>query len=313
MITTFHLFPLLPPELRLKIWHLATVDRSLARANLFSIHPSGTDSFATSNHSAYFGPPFCGHGCSHDAEYCMTWEHHRGCASLADSGLWDACQDSRNIMYQMRKRLTEAGRPTRPITAIATDAQQDTRRFTFLPSKDVFIFDLLNYYQAVKHHCWIDAPFNFSRKLVRLFEHIAFEFDIKWFEGQNCSTYTEEGRLARELLVKLALDLTEDTTIYLIDYRLCRHATPPREHLQMDTSVFHGLNGRFIEVIEEDGWGYVCDNPPIPSAVRLMREVWTSVHSATYWVMDREMACRHARLALLAWEPDQKDIHHGLP
>lgn len=111
---TFHLFPLLPPELRLQIWNLAIRDYNRRGVQFF-----GIDSFTAGRFrmSLVLRPTQCGKICDDctdddgDFPFSGTFFHGNKSSHFIDGGLWDACYESRQVMIQRFGRIT----PDRPL------------------------------------------------------------------------------------------------------------------------------------------------------------------------------------------------------
>ncbi|KAJ3474634.1 hypothetical protein NLG97_g9755 [Lecanicillium saksenae] len=281
----FHLFPSLPPELRLHIWSLAVMDReNTAGANFFTIY----------------------HRASH------SWKHHKGSYSLADSGLWEACHDSRDMMKRMETQLCSKSSPLVtlshlgrvPMTAIVTDHCGETRRFTVLPGEDLFVFDLGEYFEAsLDFPCFVESiTTRTGRGRLDLCRNVAFELDESWFEFTRGHQIDYESLLMVEFVIRAALEMRSNSTIYLIDYAL----RPRAKDVQPSGAVFQTTRGRFVEFVNEKEWGFDVDDNPLD-----LRRFYGALYFIC--VVNREIFMRansppgrpeYANVALLGWAPN---------
>ncbi|KAK8150055.1 hypothetical protein G3M48_004434 [Beauveria asiatica] len=160
MANSFHLFSRLPEYVRNMIWKAAVWDRSVSSANFFTILPSG-GAYLASSPRVHLGPPM---GTEQECKCCRdvgSWELTMGSGCMADSGLWEACHESRAVMRRMYP--TAQGYDGETATGLATDRRGITRRYTFVPSRDVLNIGLYNFIHAFKNpdreiDCVFDVP-----------------------------------------------------------------------------------------------------------------------------------------------------------
>lgn len=171
--------------------------------------------------------------------------------------MWDACRDSRDTMKKMLSEHVSKD-PHSVTTGLGADCQRVVRRFTFQPHQDLFIVNLLVYWTASKQGCSIDTAKSLGRSLmVSDLDHVAFDIDPVYWQGDfGYRIWTWPLRN----ILEIALATSHPKTIYLLDYRI-RRLKQPGNDSAMDTTVFHGSNGRFIEVTVEDEWGYTEEQP----------------------------------------------------
>ncbi|KAM3556865.1 hypothetical protein ARSEF4850_005339 [Beauveria asiatica] len=160
MANSFHPFSRLPEYLRNMIWTAAVWDRSVSSANFFTILPS-SGGYLASSPRVHLGPPM---STEHECKCCWdvgSWELTMGSGCMADSGLWEACHESRAVMRRMYP--TAQGYDGETATGLATDRRGITRRYTFVPSRDVLNIGLYNFINAFKNpnreiDCVFDVP-----------------------------------------------------------------------------------------------------------------------------------------------------------
>ncbi|KAM3501621.1 hypothetical protein MY10362_005403 [Beauveria mimosiformis] len=188
MATTFHPFSRLPEDLRNMIWKAAVWDRSVSSANFFTILPSSGAYLATSPR-VRLGPPTLTENVCNCRWQVGSWEFTMGSGCMMDSGLWEACHESRAVMKL--RYPTAQGHDGETATGLATDQRGITRRYTFVPSRDVLVIGLYNFIHAFQNpDREIDCVFNVPpatnnsvvSPLLRLSDlrHIAVWLDRDW-------------------------------------------------------------------------------------------------------------------------------------
>lgn len=153
--TTFHLFPHLPAEIRFDIWDTAVHDRTeAAGVHYFSLLPAGGGTLETCT-SVRLGPPACGDGSRchhhgwHNGDDARSWRHRAGDSTcMLDSGLWTACHESRAAMRRAFPMDASPLGDGEYATALTADAHGVTKRCTFVPERDLFIFSLDEFIRA---------------------------------------------------------------------------------------------------------------------------------------------------------------------
>ncbi|TQV91396.1 hypothetical protein IF1G_09895 [Cordyceps javanica] len=310
----FHCFGQLPPELRLLIWECAVVDRSVPRVNFFSIRePDDDDGEPGTTRAAfvYLVPPRRGRGCSVPGEMrCYRWEHCTRSSCLGDSSLWEACRESRAVMTSMVARLqrqpdlsSDGGR-LRVSTSISTDANWYTRRFTFVPSRDLFVLDF-DVFAATYNLCFdIFATEELPGSVANMahLAHVGLEIDPRWLRGHLDPEAIARSRSAIYQIATLTLSKPKECSVCLIDYRLARGVTGPADGCER--SVFRGEGGRFVEMKRGDdyGWDPAIKYEPMRILSPFAFAQW--VDDAAQSMLQRGAADSRAGIKLLAWESD---------
>ncbi|OAA37085.1 hypothetical protein BBO_07784 [Beauveria brongniartii RCEF 3172] len=160
MANTFHPFSRLPADLRHMIWKAAVWDRSVSSANFFTILPSSGAYLATSPR-VRLGPPTLTDNVCNCHRHVGSWKFAMGSGCMVDSGLWEACYESRAVMKL--RYPTAQGYDGETATGLATDLRGITRRYTFVPSRDVLVIGLYNFIHAFQNpdreiDCVFDVP-----------------------------------------------------------------------------------------------------------------------------------------------------------
>ncbi|KAM3511037.1 hypothetical protein MY11210_005314 [Beauveria gryllotalpidicola] len=160
MANTFHPFSRLPPELRKMIWKMAVWNRSVSSANFFTILPAGGAYLATSPR-VRLGPPTRNGNVCYCGAHGSSWECTMGSGCMVDSGLWEACQESRALMKFTYPTAQQYDGKT--ATGLATDQRGVTRRYTFMPSRDLLVLGTENFITAFRNpdreiDCVFDVP-----------------------------------------------------------------------------------------------------------------------------------------------------------
>ncbi|KAM0666448.1 hypothetical protein ACQRIT_005218 [Beauveria bassiana] len=160
MANTFHPFSRLPADLRDMIWKAAVWDRSRSSANFFTILPSDGE-FLGRSPRVRLGPPTrTGRVCNY-RQQVGSWESTMGSGCMVDSGLWEACHESRAVMKRMYP--TAQGYDGETATGLVTDRRGVTQRYTFVPSRDMLVIGLHNFIHAFwdpdrEIDCVFDVP-----------------------------------------------------------------------------------------------------------------------------------------------------------
>ncbi|KAJ2978617.1 hypothetical protein NQ176_g3716 [Zarea fungicola] len=284
MSETFDLFPLLPSELRLRTWQLSIRDTGLAGVNYCDLGLKRSRAIE----ECIFIPPNTRFPNALSPSTCKTL-HVKGCTAcidkgsrgcfhgntssyLVDSGLWDACKESRQVMLEKFGRLCKRMPPAAGdvSSADATFAFQlgngGVRHATVLYGRDLFIISPLDLYHAVKTDPFVNWCFGSTHRCPALgdLRYFGVPLDLGWDDRQYS--------FVKASLCFIISDRKSDMTVYLIDYKLQRRdrrlspseARPP----QHDARVFHASNGKFIEVLDLEDWNdgfddnYTRDGPP---------------------------------------------------
>ncbi|KAJ2967004.1 hypothetical protein NQ176_g9877 [Zarea fungicola] len=315
MTTTFHPFPLLPPELRLKIWELAIRDTDVAGVNFVELDwhetlPLPNGLVATGHHNRRPGllPASCAmkrQPCDH-CDYGPT----RGkclrknkSSYLYDSGLWDACRESRHVMFlklrgskRRLQRDEDAARSAHATLAFEGEDDNSSRHFTLFPRSDLF-FMLHGVGHASgrkKRNRYLDTCFGPRHHTLQDVQHFAMNFNPVWGEER----YGDHPASMQWFLAIGAGGLKSHVTLYVVDRRLVRRQEVPASSLLRHERVFHASNGVYVEIKDEDEWCYSEDgkvdlHPPI---FEFMREINDYV--------DEAAEDEHARISILGWVPN---------
>lgn len=254
----------------------------------------------------------------------FSWDHDRGSSALADSGLWDACRESRQAMFKMLGDLvwvTAAGTidpapyPGNPYfvpaTGIATDSWWETRRFSFLPAMDLFVFDPQNLCDAASKITLIDcAHHDDLPRILGFCRNIAFEIDQKWLAHVPHPDWDMDKRRAINAIVKSLIYLPRRSPFYLIDYGLVRRTTRAIAGGGDGGQVFHAANGRFVQVFNDGTWERKFDNPDdagnyqsvFSLILRLERKLGRALGDGN------GQDAANPGFAVLAWEPNKPSL-----
>ncbi|OAA37122.1 hypothetical protein BBO_07821 [Beauveria brongniartii RCEF 3172] len=226
--------------------------------------------------------------------------------SEEDSSLWVTCRDSRHVMNQMIKELnrhqnapggdaglSSAGEQSRRTggfptasTGISTDNHGETRRFTFVPTRDLLDID-----------CVLPG----ERSSLSCVEHFAFETDAHWPRKRDTLHITSA-------FYRIALQRANAPIFYLIDYRLRRQERPTAD--RQTTAVFQAVRGRFFDAEEDYSWEYSSNdssdrnNESMFDFVIYLRRIATDT---TFYLDDWWGKVAEKSFRVLAYEPDGKD------
>ncbi|KAJ6782250.1 hypothetical protein PWT90_04159 [Aphanocladium album] len=196
-----------------------------------------------------------------------------------------------------------------PTTGIAADSYLNTRRFTFPPNKDLFVFGLGGYYRALACGTrFVDCVGVFPvPPMLRSFTNVAFEINAKWFrEGYVTSLATDTAEI--HALTSIAIRLSRYVTIYLIDHGLRRPTRLVGTAENANTKVFRATTGRFLEVTANYKWHYEGDrglgDVTLHAGFRFVKYMRVRISSVMYQEEEWYKNDNHARIALLAWDPN---------
>lgn len=259
--TTFHLFPLLPRELRDIIWDTAIVGPTVRFITIFKdddkVKPSKEQTVLPpmSRYPSPFGlatPPRCS-------------------GMYRDSGLWKACRESRERMqkaYKSNAKTTaeetnrqissDDGNP--PLAKGAGELEFLTRYPT--GNSDLFFLKALDQgYMTQWTQAHIFTPVS-SQEHGRRLGHVAFEFDPRWRQDLvdgfgvrfNYASHPSEGMLAYVARAAVS-DYPAIDHIWFVDHGLRRN--PENEPLKIadGAHVFYGHGYNYVEVkLGDAGW-----------------------------------------------------------
>ncbi|KAK8147176.1 hypothetical protein G3M48_002017 [Beauveria asiatica] len=188
-------------------------------------------------------------------------------------------------------------------TGISTDDHGETRRFTIVPTRDLFIFCTRRFFgfrlePGLKLD--IDCVLPGERLSLSCINHFAFEADDHWPRKDDIS---EIASAFHEITTQKA----RTPIFYLIDYRLCRQKRPTAD--RQTTTVFQAVGGRFFDAEQDGSWGYNA----VDSSYWYLESIFDFV------ILLRRMAVNRARYVdelwekiseksfrILAYEPDEK-------
>ncbi|KAM3431252.1 hypothetical protein MY4824_007259 [Beauveria thailandica] len=188
-------------------------------------------------------------------------------------------------------------------TGISTDDHGETRRFTILPTRDLFAFCPRRFFgfrlePGLKLD--IDCVLPGERLSLSCINHFAFEADDHWPRRDDIS---EIAFAFHEITTQKA----STPIFYLIDYRLCRQKRPTAD--RPTTTVFQAVGGRFFDAEDDGSWGY----NDVDSSYWYLESIFDFV------ILLRRMAVNRARYVdelwekiseksfrILAYEPDEK-------
>ncbi|PMB73410.1 hypothetical protein BM221_000831 [Beauveria bassiana] len=300
MANSFHLFPSLPPEIRLRVWEGAVVDRRASQ-----------------------GPMTCAPHRNDCNQVDLSWQHGAKSTSEQDSSLWVTCRESRHVMKQMMKKLnrdqnapsggaglSSAGGQSQRTggfasasTGISTDDRSEKRRFTFVPDRDLFVFcprNLLCYSLSFRLRLEdIDCVRPGERSSMDCINKFAFEIGTHW------RTKHDKARITH-ICQRMAWGREKARIFYFIDYRL-RHRKGSIADRQT-TTAFQAVAGRFFEVKNDGSWGYSAEDSSeenhesIFDFVTRLRRMAEAVYGDE-WSED----VSQKSFRVLAYEPDRKD------
>lgn len=312
MSETFHPFPLLPAELRLSIWQLTIRDTSSAGVNYCELSLEGADTIERGLPSS--APPGsvdtllpatcktldvpCRAKCI--KKMCRRCFYGNASSYLIDSGLWNACKESREVMLEKfgrhRQRVPLAGKDLwlAAKTFIFRVENDVWRHATVFPGTDLFIVPILHLYKARRGSGFVNGWFH-SRPSLDDLRHLAVRFDPYWEYQEYASV--------RACLSYLAFGFNTPITVYLIDYRLQRRERPFKYPPQdEEPRVFHASNGKFIEVLDLDEWDDGVRNSDTTKLLAGFGGRLPLKH-AFFLLLQREWEPRDT-VGLLAWESD---------
>jgi hypothetical protein len=226
--TTFHLFPLLPQELRDMIWDAAIRSLDTPGVHLFTADLTKWGRTNKQIPDLTLTPP----------DIHALFRGHNPSTYLLDSGVWTACKDS---YVRMRHVFNGQKSQSKPVgTSYFTLPRAQAQFFTVLPAQDLFIFRM-----PVPHATetmWFRFLYNWGSYGIR---HGALEFDPGWMDP-DCPV---------DAWAQIADAMTQrpDTgalrALWFVDYTLKREKGVP---LDGKRAVFTGTNCRFVEVLFQD-------------------------------------------------------------
>ena len=258
MAAGFHFFPLLPWELREKIWKLATRP-VLPGAHVFRVynandsehtgpeHETSRDDYLWISKSRLAAPRCLPRGVDFDpaiqAAAPISWTLNNPSTYLIDSGLWAACKESllaiENEFQTPARRqkvwsLSEVenfrkkrGRFTLPETATYTASDNSRRRYlTVFPGQDLFILQPHDVTALNWDLVWDNFPtYSFRAgdwRQIRWAEgerHMALEYDPAWDKVAH-NTRGPAWDFIVDIVESTAL--AESFSLWFIDYRIKR-------------------------------------------------------------------------------------------
>lgn len=321
MTTTFHPFPLLPPELRLEIWRLAIRDTDVAGVNFVELdwHHTYSDRNSLQPTGCYNPDPgLIPATCGTEREPCGQCDHgdyntrHRclrksKSSYLFDSGLWDACKESRAVMLgrfrgpkrqlQPEDEWDEAVWPAHATSAFISKGNS-VRHFTMFPGRDLFFVESAELLRAAggeKELC-MDTCLDPKRHYLDDLQHFATRFNPVWDNEERQGS--SPAYMQIWLTFAASLLKGDGQTLYIVDKRLVRRQEVPASSLLRYEDVFHASDGIYVDIEEEEEWCYSEDgkvtlNPPIFEFINTINDY-----------VDQHVAGDSALISLLGWEPN---------
>ncbi|OAA79622.1 hypothetical protein LEL_03108 [Akanthomyces lecanii RCEF 1005] len=266
MVKVFHLFPLLPAELRVLIWKFAVRDDNRTRGinfldfyrlehfvseppNPTQYEPRGrVKTVAEAELLLHNQAVPCGTNTTTTLGSLCNRSTH-----FIDSGLWSACFESREVMLRRFPRV----HPPQSISSLQLhstltlrDLQGAPRHCTFFPFRDVI---------GVSLDCLCDDVTDHSLSLQLPGSHIPFSlltvrcFAVEYDHAMVKQRQDSEALCAR--LAKAAAALGPFRTIYLIDDKLQRTPGYLPNPLRRERT-FTANGGRYVQVDNKRAWQY---------------------------------------------------------
>ncbi|KAJ6784736.1 hypothetical protein PWT90_08568 [Aphanocladium album] len=304
-MATFHLFPLLPLELRLRIWEAAVRDTKTPGIQFFDPHEYG--------HFALAFKPMLQSTIMSDGED-LTFKigaHGSRSAYFIDSGLWNACTES----YYVMRKVFSCGASSGSLSGRTQIAAQLTttlsfqtlafepRLLTWLPFHDLIATTLEAFELHIVRSIYLKIFRDQRPALISKVTHFAFEYNPAFvlLRARRAPFY----RRMRDLMMLFE----ENTTIYFIDHKLRRrNCLRAADTVAAGGKSFAANGGRYVEVENEDDWeygsNYLLYGCPSLEFVQQIRElIQEHQHERRDDGWDIEPS---ARLAVLVWEPSQQ-------
>jgi hypothetical protein len=273
---TFHLFPLLPKELRDAIWDFAIRPEGPS-AHFFTVFESSNDAewSLLSQHAmrhplaerCCLAAPHARSDTSDDnQEKQFSWVRGNRSAYLIDSGLWTACTESRDAM-ERRFKLAECDiksaampleRPAKnllnlPVTELfQVTPNGEWRRCLTRADTDLFLLRPFNS-DTVEWECVRTPMPIFDRADHFYASHIALDYDPEWLTDGNYLDYWSDWVSPKSIgcAIRAATDqLHWAKKLWFVDYRIRRR--PDALPTTTGRHQFYGHGCTFTEVREGD-------------------------------------------------------------
>lgn len=253
MATTFHPFPRLPPEIRIKIWHAAIRDTSLPGVQFCDIQVCRNGLARTITPLVKAETFTC-----EDFVFKIGAYANRSALHI-DSGLWSACPESRHAMrrvfgIKVPKHLPQDSRPPNahllPSTLTIWYSTSTKTHYTYFPFRDLILLpeDVLQthvtFASVLKLFCNRDS---ISLHTLR---HIGFEYN-------PAMIFTAP--FDRRTMVSMrttAVAIGPKTAVYIVDHKLRRRKNLAAGKSQRKEKVFTANGGRYIEARYGSEWEY---------------------------------------------------------
>ncbi|KAK1984666.1 hypothetical protein LZ30DRAFT_747707 [Colletotrichum cereale] len=307
----FHLFPLLPGELRDLIWDHSVRPPGVRGVQYFSIF---TAEEVPESFSHHVFPPLYKHQrgvigapMPENPGLPPSWSHNRSTYTI-DGGLWTACKESRVAMHRRYENerwmaVCQCNSSDKYLGCIhwqkkysntpatfGVNIDGGPRYFTLLPKLDLLFIQgypsHLNWNLSTCH-----MPFTPYLRLNGEFGHMATEFDPSWTikelheyqEEQRCpqGEWDEDRLKAYDELVlatKCRYD-SDNPTLWLVDHRLRRKTTETRSPDQKflgevsEQMVFQGDGCKYYAV-PSWGWDQLCEYDADTAGQKDFLAVW---------------------------------------
>ncbi|KAK4034713.1 hypothetical protein C8A01DRAFT_38817 [Parachaetomium inaequale] len=278
---TFHLFPLLPKELRDAIWALA-IRPERPSAHFFTVFDSSNDAewSLLSQHSirhplvkrcSLAAPQPRRDTFDNDhqqqqqqQQQQFSWIRGNRSAYLIDSGLWTACTESRDAMerlfkvaeWDIKRAAMRLPSPIRDLpdasATVSFSSNDEWQRCLTHPKTDLFL--LLPFDGEMVDWEDLGRPVPIFDAVEKFYVgHIALDYDPGWLmEGDYLDPYdswASPGTIG--CVIRAAtnqLDWAEN--LWFVDYRIRRH--PGALLTTTNRHQFHGNGCKFTEVREGD-------------------------------------------------------------
>ncbi|KAK4164697.1 hypothetical protein QBC43DRAFT_352792, partial [Cladorrhinum sp. PSN259] len=280
MTGEFHFFPLLPWELREKIWKLA-IRPALPGVHVFRVYDAKDSEQSNPEHEAScsnnlryatsrLAAPRClprgvGFDPAAQAAAPISWTINNPSTYLIDSGLWTACKQSLLVIEKefqdpaRREKVWSASELQSfgkqrarfdPPEATTYEVSDNSRRryLTVFPGQDLFILQA----RDITAVDWNLAWHNFPKR------HMAVEYNPA---GDKIRHYPQRARNPCEFIDNLSWStaVAEPFTLWFIDYRIKRnprYQKPSQEQAKglgdKPPRVFYASDRRFVEVKERE-------------------------------------------------------------
>lgn len=318
MPQTFHLFPLLPLELREEIWRFA-IRLYRAEAYYVSLYDGVEDRDLKDVTSQYSDPredefspwesqrwditeseasPARRPGDTAREEQHAILTSGRWTLSKLSSNdsLWAVSKESRRIVDSVTKDKRwdafdlklESSAPAGPETV---HGQHVRGALTVFPRHDLFYLQPNNLQTLPWERLDLSRPFDLPTAGSESLHHVALAFDFKWaIEMGKASKRGYDEMVGLDIVqnfVKAAYNARQDVKLWFVDYSLkrCPYVPTKEQVLRPDAQVFHAGDRRFVDTDKADytgpwaGHWYQDDNCSFCDCASFVSEVESIINS----------------------------------